>query len=96
MRTNILTLDAAKISRVAIEIPGEQPLASAIAASEGAKAGAGPGKLAFAGFPPADKKLKEAAAAEAIARAIASIDMEDVRKLDAAPTGRCCQPVKIE
>ncbi len=29
MRTNILTLDAAKISRVAIEIPGEQPLAIA-------------------------------------------------------------------
>jgi len=90
MRTNVLTLDAAKISRVAIEIPGEQPLAIA---REG---GGADGKLAFAGFPPADKKLKEASAAEAIARAIASIDLEDVRKRDAAPKAGAVAVVKVE
>jgi hypothetical protein len=53
-------------------------------------------KLAFVGFPPADKKLKEASAADGIARAIASIDLEDVRKLDAAPKRDVVTVVKVE
>ena len=51
-------------------------------------------KLLFVGFPPADKKLKDAGAAEGIARALASVDMEDVRKLDAPPAG--VSTVRIE
>jgi len=44
-----------------------------------------PGKLAFVAFPSEGKKLKDAAAAESLARAIASIDLEDVRKLATPP-----------
>jgi hypothetical protein len=44
-----------------------------------------PGKLAFVGFPPEGKKLKDAYAADALTRAVASIDMEDVRKLGELP-----------
>jgi hypothetical protein len=88
MRTNVVTLDTGKVTRVTIEIPGEQPL---VLAREG---DAPDGKVAFAGFPPADKKLKEASAADAIVRAIASIDLEDVRKLDAASKGVAV--VKVE
>lgn len=90
MRTNVLTLDAAKISRVTIEMPGEQPL---VIAREGDGADS---KVAFVGFPPADKKLKEAGAADATARAIASIDLEDVRKLEGAPKGGVVTVVKVE
>jgi hypothetical protein len=90
MRTNILTLDAAKISRVSIEMPGEQPL---VIARDGDGADS---KVAFVGFPPADKKLKEAGAADATTRAIASIDLEDVRKVDAAPKGGGVTVVKVE
>ncbi len=39
-----------------------------------------PAKLAFVGFPTDGKKLKDASAAETLARAVASIDLEDVRK----------------
>ena len=46
-----------------------------------------PAKLAFVGFPADGKKLKDASAAESLARAVASIDLEDVRKLAAPPSG---------
>ncbi|MBO0763640.1 MAG: DUF4340 domain-containing protein [Hyphomicrobiaceae bacterium] len=55
-----------------------------------------PGKLAFVGFPADGKKLKDASAAEALARAIGSIDLEDVRKLDATPAGEGVSVVKVE
>jgi hypothetical protein len=45
-----------------------------------------PGKLAFVGLPGEGKKLKDASAPEAIARAVSSIDLEDVRQLAAPPT----------
>ena len=106
LKTSVFTADAAKISRVTIEIPGEQPLRierpaapakdeqghQAVRSSRSRRRG----KLQFAGFPPADKKLKDASAAESIARALASIDMEDVRKLDAPPAGAGVSTVKIE
>jgi len=46
-----------------------------------------PAKLAFVGFPTDGKKLKDASAAETLARAVASIDLEDVRKSAAPPAG---------
>ena len=39
------------------------------------------------GFPADGKKLKDASAAESLARAVASIDLEDVRKPAAPPSG---------
>ncbi len=86
-----------------IEIPGEQPLKiereSAAPAKKDAKdeaPPAEPGKLKFAGFPPEGKKLKDATAADTLVRAVASIDLEDVRKLAATPGGPAVSTVKIE
>jgi hypothetical protein len=55
-----------------------------------------PAKLAFVGFPTDGKKLKDASAAESLARAVASIDLEDMRKLAATPAGDTVSVVKIE
>ena len=57
-----------------------------------------PAKLAFVGFPADGKKLKDASAAETLARAVASIDLEDVRKAAAAasPAGDGASVVKVE
>ena len=105
LKTSVFTTDAAKISRVTIEVPGEQPLrierqAAPAKDAKDTKQSVPPdpaaAKLQFAGFPPTDKKLKDAAAAESIARALASIDLEDVRKLDAPPAGAGVSTVRIE
>lgn len=105
LKTSVLTTDAAKINRVTIEIPGEQPLrierqAAPAKDAKDNKQSAAPepaaAKLQFVGFPTADKKLKDASAAESIARVLALIDMEDVRKLDAPPAGAAISTVKIE
>ena len=104
LKTSVYTTDAAKISRVTIEIPGEQALRieRQVAPAKDAKdtkqsiPDTAAAKLQFAGFPPADKKLKDAGAAESIARALASIDMDDVRKVDAPPPGTGISTVKIE
>ncbi|HEY1246239.1 MAG TPA: DUF4340 domain-containing protein [Hyphomicrobiaceae bacterium] len=55
-----------------------------------------PAKPAFVGFPTEGKKLKDASAAEALVRAVASIDLEDVRKLAASPAGDGVSVVKVE
>jgi hypothetical protein len=103
VKTSVLELDTSKISSVTIEIPGEQPLRigrdNAAPAKKDAKdeAPAGePGKLKFTGFPPEGKKLKEASAADTLARAVASIELEDVRKLTSTPGGPAVSTVKIE
>jgi hypothetical protein len=116
-KTAVVALDATKISRVTLEIAGEQPLkierapaagkedkdaktdgkeATKDTAKETAKdAKVEPGKLAFVGFPGDGKKLKDAYAAEALTRAVSSIDMEDVRKLG-EPPAEGISVVKIE
>jgi uncharacterized protein DUF4340 len=129
VKTSVLALDAAKIDRVSVEIPGEQPLkierpappaapkeakADANAKAEAAKTDAvktdakgakAPewahppfelAKPAFVGFPTDGKKLKDASAAETLARAVASVDLEDVRKLAAPPAGEGASVVKVE
>jgi hypothetical protein len=53
-------------------------------------------KLAFVGFPADGKKLKDASAAETLARAVASIDLEDVRKSAAPQAGESANVVKVE
>ncbi len=106
VKTSVLTLDAANFSRVTIAIPGEEALKiereTAAPPKKDAKeakeepAPAPPGKLKLVGFPPEGKKLKDATAAETLARALASIDTEDVRKLAATPGGPGVSTVKIE
>jgi hypothetical protein len=134
VKTSVLSLDAAKIDKVSLEMPGEQPLrierpsATPVAATaapkdaakadakdakadakgdveafhkaqlaaEKAQPAAEPAKLAFVGFPADGKKLKDATAAETLARAVASIDLEDVRKLTAIPSGDGVTVVRVE
>jgi hypothetical protein len=117
VKTSVLSLDTAKIAKVSLEIPGEQPLkierpaatTPAAAPKDAAKADgkdakapekteppAEPAKLAFVGFPADGKKLKDATAAETLARAVASIDLEDVRKLAVPPAVDGVSLVRIE
>ena len=121
VKTTFLSLDSGKISRVGIEVPGEQALKIERPAppsakdtkdakgkkdakeptkdakeTEETKTPAPPAKLAFVGFPPEGKKLKDAGAAETLARAVSSIDLEDVRKLAEPPSGDGVSTVKIE
>jgi hypothetical protein len=116
VRTSVLSLETDKISRIGIEIPGEQALkierpAPPAAKDKDAKAkkddaketketketkAPPPAKLAFVGFPPEGKKLKDAGAAETLARAVSSIDLEDMRKLAEPPSGDGASIVKIE
>jgi len=63
---------------------------------EEAKTPAPPAKLAFVGFPPEGKKLKDAGAAETLGRAVSSFELEDVRKLAPPPAGEGVSIVKIE
>jgi hypothetical protein len=129
VKTSVIALDAAKVSRVTQEIPGEQPLkierAPAAAKDKNAKdaktggkdakdakadgeeattdtakdtakdAKGAQGKLAFVDFPGEGKKLKDAYAADALTRAVSSIDLEDVRKLSGFPAD-AVGVVKIE
>jgi hypothetical protein len=107
VKTSVIALDSSKIARVTIEVPGEEALKierEAPAAPAKDKDGKeqlpavapGPGKLRFVAFPPDGKKLKEANAAETLVRSLATIDMEDFRKLDAPPSGAGVSTVKVE
>ena len=105
LKTSLYAVDAAKVSRVTLELPGEQPLRierqappakDDKEAKQSVPADPAAGKLQFVGFPPADKKLKDASAPEGIARALASIDIEDVRKLDTPPSGAGLSTIKLD
>lgn len=104
LSTTIFTTDASKISRVTIEIPGEEALrieretgpAKDGKEAKDAQPPASSGKLQFVGVPAKDQKLKDGAAADGIARALASIDMEDVRKADGSPAANTTSIVRIE
>ena len=77
IKPDIVALDGAKVTELRLAIPGEEPLD--LERSDG--------KAVFKAFPAEGKKLKDANAAEALIRAAATIDADDVRKLDAVPTG---------
>jgi len=79
VQPGVLDLAAAKIAKVTIEIPGEEPLVIARDEKDA-------GKHALAGIPEG-KKLKEGAGIDGIVRAVGSIELEDVRKPAAAPPG---------
>jgi hypothetical protein len=110
VKTSVLSLDAEKIGRISIEIPGEQTLkierpaapapkdkaAKTKETKDAKETPAAPAKLSFVGFPPQGKKLKDAGAAETLARAVGSIDLEDVRRLAEPPSGEGVSIVRIE
>jgi hypothetical protein len=83
----VLDLQAAKIAKVTIEIPGEEPLTIERDAADASK-------HKLVGLPEG-KKLKEGAAIDSIVRAAGSIDLEDVRKPAASPSGET-STVRIE
>lgn len=74
----IFETDSSKIQSLTIDIPGEETLRVERNASEN--------KVEFVGLPE-DAKLKDTAAADALLRAAASIDADDVRKLEGEPSG---------
>jgi Domain of unknown function (DUF4340) len=78
VQTGVFNTDTSKISRLAIEHPGEAPLVIEKGTDEKEKF-----KLAQI---PDGKKVKQGTV-DPIPQAFSSIDMEDVRKLDATPTG---------
>jgi hypothetical protein len=119
VKTSVLALETDKISRIGIEIPGEQALKierpappapkdkdakdakekkddAKEAKDAKEKTPPAPAKLAFVGFPAEGKKLKDAGAAETLARAVSSIDLEDMRKLAEPSAGEGVSIVKIE
>jgi Domain of unknown function (DUF4340) len=75
IKPEILAHDGAKVTELTLQIPGEDKL----------EVERKDGKAAFKAFPAEAQKLKDANAAEALIRAAANIDAEDVRKLEAAP-----------
>jgi hypothetical protein len=78
---SVLDLSAAKIAKVTVEIPGEEPLVIARDAADATK-------YALVGMPEG-KKLKEGVGIDAIVRATGNLELEDVRKpaAGAAPAG---------
>lgn len=88
VQPGVLDLAAAKIGKVTIEIPGEEPLVIARDAADAKK-------YALVGKPD-DKKLKEGSGLEDIVRAAGSLDLEDVRKASATMAGGDVNVVKIE
>jgi len=79
VQAGVLDVPAAKVAKVTVEIPGEEPLVIARDANDATK-------YALVGMPEG-KKLKEGAGIDAIARAVGNIELEDVRKASATPAG---------
>lgn len=80
--------DVAKLTRVTVEHPREVPIVVE-------KGSAPDAKFALTAVPEG-LKLKQTAGVEQIALAYGSIDLEDVRKLDATPTGDNVTVTKTE
>jgi hypothetical protein len=79
IKPNVFETESAKISRLTIEIPGEEPLRIE-------RGGAADSKAVLVGLPDG-KKLKDASAADSVLRGASSLEAEDVRKIDAMPAG---------
>src|SRR6185436_13966971 len=86
IKTDVFQVDSSKVSRVTIEIPGEQPLKVERGADK---------KLAVLGIPPG-LKLKDEGAGDAIGRAAAYLDFDDVRKLPAGAAPKDANTIKLE
>jgi hypothetical protein len=78
IKPNVFETESAKISRLTIEIPGEEPLRIE-------RGGGADSKHTFVGLPEG-KKLKDASAADSVLRAASSIAAEDIRRIEAMPS----------
>jgi nitrogen fixation protein FixH len=88
IKTDLFQTDSSKISRVSIELPGEQALKVERNADK---------KLVLVGVtPPQGQKLKDESIGDTIARATAYIDFEDVRKLPSPVPDKDVSTVKVE
>lgn len=89
VKSDVLQIETGSINRLVVEVPGEEPLVIE-------RAGDGkPGPLAIKGLAEGSK-LKDANAADAIARAAVSITLDDVRPLAPASGDAGVSSVGIE
>ena len=88
VQPSLLELGAAKIAKLTIEAPGEEPLVIE-------RDAANTSKHTLVGIPDG-KKLKEGAGIDGIVRAAGSIDLEDVRKPAGTGSGSDAGTAKIE
>jgi len=86
VKTDVFQTDSAKVSRVTVEVAGEQPLKIERNADK---------KLTVAGIPQG-QKLKDEGTADSITRAAAFIDFDDVRKQTSSPAPKDVSTVKLE
>jgi Domain of unknown function (DUF4340) len=86
VKTDVFQTDSSKVSRVTVEMPGEQPLKIERNADK---------KLTVAGIPQG-QKLKDEGTADSIARAAAFIDFDDVRKQTSSAAAKDVSTVKLE
>jgi hypothetical protein len=76
IRPQVFDADSSKISKLTVEIDGEEPLKVERAGDKDGK----DVKVAFVGLPPEGKKLKDTYAADTLLRAASAIEIDDVRK----------------
>lgn len=104
--TKVFAAEAAKVTKLTIESPGEEPLVierTPPEAKELAKDSKAPpmppaareGKFRLAAMPDG-KKLKQGVTMDSVVETFGSIDLDDVRKLDATPAGDKVQVLKLE
>jgi hypothetical protein len=86
VKTDVFQTDSSKLSRVTVELPGEQPLKIERNADK---------KLTVAGIPQG-QKLKDEGIADSIARAASNIDFEDVRKPTSSAAPNTVSTIKLE
>jgi hypothetical protein len=85
LKPSLVEIESSKLADVAVAIPGEDVLLLK----------SNDGKFSFQTFPPDGRKLKEAAAAETLARAAGLVDFDDVRKAAATLPGEPAGTVTV-
>lgn len=88
VRTNVFEHDSTKFQKITIEHPGEAPLV--VEKGDGREQ-----KFKLAAIPDG-QKLKQGANVDQIGTGLASIDLDDVRRLEQVPSGEGVSVVKLE
>ncbi len=96
VKPQVLELDSATISKLTVELEGEEPLKVERVTEKDKDGKETTNKIVFAAFPPEGKKLKDTYAADSLLRSAASIDLEDVRKAAATPSAKDTSKVSFE
>lgn len=89
VKPGVIDIDSGSIAKLTLEMEGEEPLRIERGTDKEAK-------IAFVGFPPEGKKLKDTYAADSILRSAATVDLEDVRKLPATPSTKDVSRIVFE